>query len=119
MSYKHINLEYLYKNANGNMEIVAEMLRLSILNVNMYQKELVEYFSNGSWYKLAESAYWAKQKLPLVGLIDVSLKMNQLEKLAHTKGDTNQMRALVQEFEMLAPQVIEELENELQKIILD
>lgn len=118
MNYQYINLDYLYKHANGNMEIVAEMLRLSILNVKMYQKELVEYFSNGSWYKLAESAYWAKQKLPLVGLIDVSLKMNQLEKLAHAKANPDEMRVFVLEFDQIAPTIIEELENEMQKIIL-
>ncbi|MCF8294496.1 MAG: hypothetical protein K9I34_00415 [Bacteroidales bacterium] len=118
MTYQYINLDYLYKHAAGNMTIVAEMLRLSILNVKMYRTELIEYFSNGSRYKLAESAYWAKQKLPLVGLVELSVKMNQLEKLAHTNGDVDEMRTLVQEFDTIAPIIIEELESELQHLIL-
>jgi len=119
MTYKYINLDYLYKHANGNMTIVAEMIRLSILNVKMYQTEIVEYFSNGSWYKLAESAYWAKQKLPLVGLVEVSLKMNKLEKLAHNHTDISEIRILVEEFDSIAPSIIAELENEMQNLILN
>ncbi len=119
MNYQYINLEYLYKHADGKMDIVAQMLHLSKLNVKMYQKELVEYFINASWYKLAETAFWAKQKLPLVGLTDFAMKMNVLEKLTHKGEDIEAMEKIIREFDEAVPFILEELEAELQKLILE
>ncbi len=119
MAYQYINLEYLYKHSNGKMDVVAHMLHLSKLNVQMYRKEMIEYFVNASWYKLAETAFWAKQKLPLVGLVDFSAKMNELEKLTHKGEDVEAMEKIIREFDEAAPKIIEELEEELQKLILE
>jgi hypothetical protein len=118
MIYKHINLDYLEKHANGNEEIIAEMLRLSILNVKLYLQEITQYHLNKSWYLLGESAYWAKEKLPLVGLTDLSLLLSELEKLTHQNKADKRIDDIVAIYRNNAPLILEELDNALQKIIL-
>ncbi len=109
--YEHINLDYLEKHSIGKTEIIDEMLRLSILNVNLYHKEITEYYVGGNYVLMGESSYWAKEKFPLVGLNDLSLQLSNLEKLCHKKKDSEEMKAIVQHFDTIAPQIIKELEH--------
>lgn len=115
MQYRHIQLDYLLKHAEGKKEIIHEMLRLSILNIKLYRQEINEYFKNESWFLMGESAYWAKEKLPLVGLIEVSRKLGELEKLSHKGNDVAAMKEIVDYFDKVAPEIILELEDAMKK----
>ncbi|MEA3446589.1 MAG: hypothetical protein U9R19_17880 [Bacteroidota bacterium] len=85
-NFKHLDLRYLKKTSLGKKEIEKNMLELFILQLNKFSKEMKLLFDEKKWHLLGNHAFFAKEILPVYGLKQMALDLNQLVTLCNKYG---------------------------------
>ena len=104
-----VDLSYVTDMAEGNNEIVFEMIDVFIGQVPEFIKEMNSCFEKKDWYNLGMIAHKAKSSVAILGMEDQSGNLKELELLAKEEKEPERYAGIIHEFEKNCQLAIEEL----------
>lgn len=114
--YKHINLDYLHSISKGDKQIEERMLKSYIRSIPGYIKEMSLTFDNGSWHLLGNAAYRAKDIMPIIGLKQLALDLNELDLLCRDGEDIKGIKQYVDVFSKVGNEAVKEIAIALKEL---
>ena len=82
-TFKTIDLSYLESIANGNNDILKELINIFVDQVEEFKIGLNTHFDNKSWKELGALAHKAKASVIAMGMVDLgNIELKKLELIA-------------------------------------
>ena len=107
--FKQINLDYLEKMSHGRMDILVKMLNTYLVSIPAYIEKINLMLESKSWYILGNTAFHAKEIMPIIGLRQVALDLHELDLLCRKGEDDIMIKVYVDRITKIGNEAVEEL----------
>lgn len=108
---KNLDLTYLETMAEGNAELIKELVDIFRAQVPDFINEMKEHLNNKDWSSLGSIAHKAKSSVYIMGMKALSERLKELEIIAKSGANEEEYPAYVAEFEKECTLAIEELNS--------
>jgi HPt (histidine-containing phosphotransfer) domain-containing protein len=107
------NLSYLLSVAEGDQELISEMIEIFSTQVREFSGLMNVYLKRGDWQELSKIAHKAKSSVAIMGMRDVTKKLRELEKLAKEEKQVHSYPGYIDYFTEASREAVAELTNYL------
>jgi HPt (histidine-containing phosphotransfer) domain-containing protein len=111
MDYKFIKTEYLDTIAEGNPEIIREIVTIFKDQSSQIYYEMMRLFSEKKYALLGLQAHKAKSSVAIMGMDDLALMLKTLEHLAREGKEEEMYESYISRFKVETNEAIKELED--------
>ncbi len=95
---KHINLNYINTLADGNNEVIIELINLFKDQIPEFKERMTVSLENKDWSELHKIAHKAKSSLNIMGMKDTATELETLEHMSKKKETPEKYPTIVQHF---------------------
>ena len=114
--YKHIDLGYIEKMSQGNKQIIIKMLKSYLISIPGFIKETALTFESGSWHLLGNAAFRAKDIMPIIGLKQLAIDLNELDLLCRKGEDIDSIKNYIDNFSQIGSEAVFEIKAALSEM---
>lgn len=93
-----IDLTYLETLADGNNELIIELMQIFIEQVPEFIEEMNTHYNNKDWDALSAIAHKSKSSIDIMGLKDLQVKLKNLEVNAKDSSEIDSYKGVIDSF---------------------
>lgn len=108
------NLDYLRSVSGNNAEFIQEMIGTFLQTLPNILDEMEKAANTGAWEKLSRLAHQIKPSFTLMGLDVLRAKLLYIEEQGKSRGQTEELPALVSDFTQRCTAVMNDLSREVE-----
>jgi len=109
--YKYIDLTYVNEIAEGNNELIQELIGIYKSQVDEYIVDFHKYLETQNWDSLGALAHKSKSSAAVMGLHSLAIDLKELEILAKSHEKTETYHTYVEKFEHISKNAVLELDD--------
>jgi HPt (histidine-containing phosphotransfer) domain-containing protein len=109
--YKYIDLTYIKEIAEGNNELIVELVDIYKLQVKEYIVDFNKFLESKNWDSLGALAHKSKSSAAVMGLNALASDLKELEILAKNHSETETYLNYIKKFEEISNNAVAELDN--------
>ncbi|HBF89206.1 MAG TPA: hypothetical protein DDX39_11245 [Bacteroidales bacterium] len=115
-TYKHIDLTYVTEIADGNNDLIRELVTIFKSQVIEYRAEFYLHLNNENWESLGALAHKAKSSVAVMGIKILAADLKRLELLAREAKDISVYPEIVKSFDIITNEAVVELDDYVSKL---
>lgn len=116
MNYNYIDLTYVNEIAEGNNELIKELITIFKSQVDEYITEFNQHLEDKNWQSLGALAHKAKSSAAVMGLKTLADDLKRLEIMAKEGNETHLYPEIVKDYESITKNAIIELDEHASKL---
>ncbi|MFP4555762.1 MAG: Hpt domain-containing protein [Bacteroidales bacterium] len=110
-NYKHIDTELLKEVADGNNELILDLVDMYIEQAPKFSEQLENLLENKDYQTLSKLAHKIKGSLSTVGITMLAQEMKELEQKAKLNSNTEQYPTYINRYKRISNEAIVELKD--------
>ena len=114
--YKHIDTDLLKEVADGNNELIFDLVDLYIEQAPKFYAQLEDLIEKKDHQALGKLAHKIKGSLSTIGITTLAKEMKEFEQKAKANTNTNQYRSYVNRYKEISREAIVELKSILTQL---
>lgn len=114
--YQHINLEYMEMMSDGDDSMKKIMLEMLLEELPQEIEKLEQLCQTSDWSETSAVSHKLKSTLAFVGNDEMTNANKNIEAFAKNPDQVNEISGLIQTLKSLYPQVLVELNKELDRL---
>lgn len=114
--YQYIDLTYVNEIAEGNNDLIVELIDIYKSQVDEYILEFKKYLETENWLSLGALAHKSKSSAAVMGLNSLATDLKELEILAKSQQKIETYPTYIKKFEEISRNAVIELDQHLQTL---
>ncbi|OFX47881.1 MAG: hypothetical protein A2046_02910 [Bacteroidetes bacterium GWA2_30_7] len=114
--YKYINLSYLNEVAEGNKDLIIELIEIYKSQIPEFIELFNTYLNSSNWYQIGLVAHKAKSSVAVIGMKKLAEDLNKLETLSKNSEHTELYKNYIDEFSNYTKYADDELNDYLSNL---
>ncbi|OFX17946.1 MAG: hypothetical protein A2033_15325 [Bacteroidetes bacterium GWA2_31_9] len=114
--YKYINLSYLNEVADGNKDLIIELIEIFKSQIPEFNDLFNSYFASSNWYQIGLVAHKAKSSVAVIGMSKLADDLKILETLSKNSEKIDTYQAYIDNFNESTKHAVSELDDYISKI---
>lgn len=115
-SYKHIDTDLLKEVADGNNELIFDLVDMYIEQAPKFSEQLENLLEKEDYQALGKLAHKIKGSLSTIGITTLAQEMKELEQIAKANKATEQYSSYVNRYKAISKEAILELKEILTRL---
>lgn len=111
-----INLEYINNIADGNNDLIKELIEIFISQVPVFISDMNTNYQKQDWKYLSAVAHKAKSSVDIMGLAAMKKKLKRLEIDAQKGINTDEYKEIIDEFIITCENAIIDAQKAIDKL---
>jgi HPt (histidine-containing phosphotransfer) domain-containing protein len=109
--YLHINAQHLIEIADGNNELIQDLIDLYIKQVPIFTLELEELNKSNDYLALSKLAHKIKGSTSTMGISEIAICMKELETMCKDGENKDYYAELINYHNRISEEAVKELED--------
>jgi HPt (histidine-containing phosphotransfer) domain-containing protein len=109
--YRFVNIEQLNEMAEGNDELINDLVNLFFKQVPVFSEQLDTFYKSGDFLSLGRLAHKIKGSVSMLGITELADYMKELENLAKENLHAEKYPDLINKYKTISTKAVEELKD--------
>jgi HPt (histidine-containing phosphotransfer) domain-containing protein len=115
-NYKYIDFDLLNEIADGNKELIVDLVNMFTIQAPIYAQQLEELHSNQDLATFSRLAHKIKGSLSTLGIKDLAIQMKQIENNSKNGDFPENFSIFIEQFRRATSEAIDELNTILNRL---